>query len=160
MADDKIVNDSFSTRVVHAAQSPSGTRFIFANGRQEMYVCDSKAHGRLKPSLVKKASSKIPESAFRPGQLAVSFPQETEALACWVKSGKLLLRTIRMQDGIEAFSDYDLRSDFDRLAVERPLAADFHTQRRRHSLLSSELVAEIDGLPSVPRPDLPELSSM
>ncbi|EHA21878.1 hypothetical protein ASPNIDRAFT_41197 [Aspergillus niger ATCC 1015] len=159
MLDDKTTNDSFSTRVVHAAQSPSGTRFIIANGMCEVYVGDSKANGRLQLSRVRKASSKISPSVFRPGQLALSFPQETEVLAFWVKAGKLVLRSVRMQDGIETTSDCDLRSDFDRLVVERPLAADFHSQRRRHSLLSTELLAEIDGLPSLPRPDLPELSS-
>ncbi|OJI83714.1 hypothetical protein ASPTUDRAFT_190162 [Aspergillus tubingensis CBS 134.48] len=159
MLDDKTTNDSFSTRVVHAAQSPSGTRFIIANGMCEVYVGDSKANGRLQLSRVRKASSKISPSVFRPGQLALSFPQETEMLAFWVKAGKLVLRSVRMQDGIETTSDCDLRSDFDRLVVERPMAADFHTQRRRHSLLSTELLAEIDGLPSLPRPDLPELSS-
>ncbi|PYH89178.1 hypothetical protein BO71DRAFT_363986 [Aspergillus ellipticus CBS 707.79] len=160
MSDDKIVNDSFSPRIVHAAQSPSGARFVMANGMGDMYICDAKVNGRLKPTRVRKASYKIHPSVFRPGQLALSFPQETEALAFWVKAGKLVLRTVRMLGGTEIISDYDLRSDFDRLVVERPMAADFHTQRRRHSLLSHGLVAEIDGLPSIPRPDLPELSSM
>ncbi|PWY92669.1 hypothetical protein BO70DRAFT_384138 [Aspergillus heteromorphus CBS 117.55] len=160
MADDKTVSDSFSPRIVHAAQSPSGSRFVMANGTGDIYLCDDKVNGRLKPTKVKKASYKIHPSVFRPGQLALSFPQETETLAFWVKAGKLMLRTVRMLGGTEAVSDYDLRSDFDRLVVERPMAADFHTQRRRHSVLSHGLVAEIDGLPSIPRPDLPELSSI
>ncbi|RAH83668.1 hypothetical protein BO86DRAFT_31517 [Aspergillus japonicus CBS 114.51] len=159
MTDNKITNDPFSTRIVHAAQSPSGSRFIIANGMCDIYLCDAKASGGINRSRLKKASYKMNPAVFRPGQLALAFPQEYEMLAFWVKTGKLMLRTVRMQGGIESVSDYDLRPDYDRLVVERPPVADFQTQRRRHSLLSHELVAEIDGLPSIPRPDLPELSS-
>ncbi|KKK16696.1 hypothetical protein P175DRAFT_0535825 [Aspergillus ochraceoroseus IBT 24754] len=160
ISDENIASDPLSTRIVHAAQSPLGLRFVMANGMKQMYLCDSTNKGPLTPMRLKKASSKISHSVFRPGQLALSFPDENEVFAFWVKEGKLILRTIALNPTGETFSDYDLRSDFDRLVVERPPSSDFHRQRPpRPSSLSRQVMAEMDGIQAIPRPNLPELSA-
>lgn len=151
-------NGTISPRIVHGAQSPSGSRFVLANGMKQMYLCDSTASGSLIPTKMKKAISKISPSAFQPSQLALSFPGENEVFAFWTREGKLMLRTISLHAGGEAVSDYDLRSEFDRLLVDRPLA-DFHRSRHQPSSLSRQIDSEIEGLQTqpIPRPNLPEL---
>jgi hypothetical protein len=128
-----------------------------ANGMKQMFLCDSTASGSLIPTKMKKAISKLSPSVFKPGQLALSFPEESEVLAFWAKEGKLMLRTISLHAGDEAINDYDLRSEFDRLVAERPPATDFHRPRHRPSSLSQQVDLEIASLQSVLRPDLPEL---
>jgi hypothetical protein len=125
---------------------------------KQMYLCDSTASGSLIPTKMKKAISKISPSAFQPSQLALSFPGENEVFAFWTREGKLMLRTISLHAGGEAVSDYDLRSEFDRLLVDRPLA-DFHRSRHQPSSLSRQIDSEIEGLQTqpIPRPNLPEL---
>lgn len=118
LADPNIVSDPLSVRIVHAAQSPSGTRFAMANGAGEIYMCECKANTVLTPYQLKKAASKISIAAFKPGNLTLSFPQENEILVFWAKDGKLSLRAIRYIEGAEVISDFDLRPDFDRLFVE------------------------------------------
>ncbi|KAL5042924.1 hypothetical protein BDW71DRAFT_133056 [Aspergillus fruticulosus] len=152
-------SDPVSPRIVHAAQSPSGSRFVLANGIKQMYLCDSTASGSLIPTKMKKAISRISPSAFQPSQLALSFPGENEVFAFWAREGKLMLRTVSLHAGGEAVSDYDLRSEFDRLLVERPLVTDFHRPRHQPSSLSRQIDSEIEGFQTqpIPRPNLPEL---
>ncbi|KAL4755549.1 hypothetical protein BDW72DRAFT_164041 [Aspergillus terricola var. indicus] len=161
LSGEALTNGTISPRIVHAAQSPSGSRFVLANGIKQMYLCDSTASGSLIPTKMKKAISKISPSAFQPSQLALSFPGENEVFAFWTREGKLMLRTISLHAGGEAVNDYDLRSDFDRLLVERPLA-DFHRPRHQPSSLSRQIDSEIEGLQTqpIPRPNLPELPAV
>ncbi|KAL4879619.1 hypothetical protein BJY04DRAFT_228980 [Aspergillus karnatakaensis] len=153
---EEITKDPMSPRIVHAAQSPSGSRFVMANGMKQMHLCDSTASGSLIPTKMKKANSKISPSAFQPGQLALSFPGENEVFAFWAKDGKLMLRTISLHAGGEAISDHDLRPDFDRLVVERPPTTDFRP-RHQPSSLSRQIDSEIERFRPIVRPNLPEL---
>ncbi|KAL2800783.1 hypothetical protein BJX66DRAFT_290120 [Aspergillus keveii] len=152
-----ITSNPLSPQIVHAAQSPSGSRFVMANGTKQMYLCDSTASGSLIPTKLKKAISKISPSAFRPGHLALAFPEETEVVAFWSKEGKLMLRTISLHTGGEVISDYDLRPEFDRLVVERSLVNEFYRPRHQPSSLSRQIDSDIEALHSIPRPNLPEL---
>ncbi|KAL2865848.1 uncharacterized protein BJX67DRAFT_357522 [Aspergillus lucknowensis] len=154
-----ITSSTLSPRIVHAAQSPSGSRFVMANGLKQIYLCDSTATGSLIPTKMKKAASKISPSAFRPGQIALSFPEENKVVAFWAKEGKLVLRTISLHTGGEVISDCDLRLEFDRLVVERPPANDFHRRRHQPSSLSRQINIEVGGFQSLTRPNLPELSA-
>ncbi|KAL3482444.1 hypothetical protein BJX99DRAFT_2636 [Aspergillus californicus] len=157
-----ITSNPLSPKIVHAAQSPSGSRFIMINGMKQMFLCDSTASGSLIPTKMKKAISKIGPSAFRPGQMALSFPEENEVFAFWVKEGKLMLRTISLHAGGEAIIDYDLRPDFERLVVERPPVNEYHKPRHQPSSLSRQIdttIQEFQDFQSVSRPNLPELSA-
>lgn len=149
---------SFSTKILHAAQSPSGSRYAIANGVNEIYICDYKPDGPFNPIRIKKASSKISSSAFRPGKLLLSFLHENILLIFWVKDEKLMLRTVRLNDGGELINDYNLRADLERLMAERTPNASSRTQSPRIGVPSSP-VMERRG-PSISlRPDLPELAS-
>ncbi|KAL2825694.1 hypothetical protein BJY01DRAFT_230077 [Aspergillus pseudoustus] len=154
---DTITSSPLSPQIVHAAQSPSGSRFVMANGMKQMYLCDSTASGSLIPTKMKKAISKISPSVFRPSHLALAFPEETEVVVFWSKEGKLMLRTISLHTGGEVISDHDLRAEFDRLVVERPLANEFYRPRHQPSSLSRQIDSDIEALQSIPRPNLPEL---
>ncbi|KAL2815497.1 hypothetical protein BJX63DRAFT_389673 [Aspergillus granulosus] len=155
---DIITNSPLSPQIVHAAQSPSGSRFVLANGMKQMYLCDSTASGSLIPTKMKKAISKISPSVFRPGHLALAFPKETEVVAFWPKEGKLMLRTISLHTGGEVISDHDLRTEFDRLVAERPpLANELYRPRHQLSALSRQMDSNSEALQSIPRPNLPEL---
>ncbi|RDW86746.1 uncharacterized protein DSM5745_03388 [Aspergillus mulundensis] len=159
LSSEAFTSDSVSPRIVHAAQSPSGSRFVLANGMKQMYLCDSTTSGSLIPTKMKKAMSKISPSAFRPGQLAFSFPGENEVFAFWAREGKLMLRTISLHASGETVSDYDLRSEFDRLVIERPLVTDIHRPRHQPSSLSRQIDSEIEVIQTQPvsRPSVPEL---
>lgn len=160
MSDNDLTSDPFSTRILHAAQSPSGDQIAVANGMNEIYLCGYKSNKTLNPCRMKKAAAKINSSAFKPGQLILSVPQTDHLLAFWVKGEKLMLRTVKMRDGNENVSDFDLRSDFDALAAMRPPAGGLQFQPRRPSL-TSRPVAEMEGSGPgfMPRPRLPELPS-
>ncbi|KAL4779812.1 hypothetical protein BJX76DRAFT_364901 [Aspergillus varians] len=160
LSGEAFTSDPVSPRIVHAAQSPSGSRFVMANGMKQMYLCDSTASGSLIPTKMKKAISKISPSIFRPSHLALSFPGENEVLAFWEKEGKLILRTISLHAGGEAVSDYDLRPELDRLVVERPPTSDYRRPRHQPSSLSRQIESEIEGFQQpLPRPNIPELST-
>jgi len=148
----------FSTKILHAAQSPSGSRYAFANGLNEIYICDHKPHGSFNPIRIKKASSKISSSAFRPGRLLLSFLQENILFVFWVKDEKLILRMVRLNDNGEFISDYDLRADLERLVAERTPSTSSRTQSPRISVPSSPVVEKRGPSISL-RPDLPELAS-
>ncbi|KAL4948281.1 hypothetical protein BDW69DRAFT_176805 [Aspergillus filifer] len=157
LSGESFTSNPLSPRIVHAAQSPSGSRFVMANSMKQMFLCDSTASGSLLPTKMKKAMSKIVASAFRPNQLIFSFPGENEVFVFWAREGKLMLRTISLHAGGEAISDYDLRSEFDRLLVERPMAGDFHRPRHQPSSLSRQIDSEAEEFRSIPGPDLVEL---
>ncbi|KAL4938002.1 hypothetical protein BDV06DRAFT_215452 [Aspergillus oleicola] len=159
LSSEAFTSDPLSVKIVHAAQSPSGSRFVMANGMKQMFLCDSTASGSLIPTKMKKGITKIAASAFRPNQLAFSFPGENEVFAFWAREGKLMLRTISLHAGGEAISDYDLRSEFDRLLVERPMAGDFHRPRHQPSSLSRQIDSEavVEEFRTIPGPDLVEL---
>ncbi|KAE8350718.1 hypothetical protein BDV28DRAFT_138608 [Aspergillus coremiiformis] len=157
LADKDILHDPASTRIIHAAQSPTESQFAIANGMNQIYLFDSKASGTLRVTRMKKASHRISSSVFRPGYLTLSFPQDDEVLLFWMDNGKLMLRTVRLHDGTQTSKDYDLRSDFDRLMLDRPTS---DLQHRRTSLLANPQRAEFEGrLISIPTPTLAELPS-
>ncbi|GMF71258.1 unnamed protein product [Aspergillus oryzae] len=146
VADKDMLKDPNSTRITHAAQSASGSQFAIANGMNQIYLFDSIASGSTRVSRMKKASHKISSSVFRPGYLSLAFPQDDEILLFWMDNGKLMLRTVRLHEGTQTSNDYDLRSDFDRLILERPTA---DAQLRRASLLSKQQSPELDGYISI-----------
>ncbi|RJE21159.1 hypothetical protein PHISCL_06504 [Aspergillus sclerotialis] len=157
MSDTEITSDPFSTRILHAAQSPSGSQYAIVNGMTEIYLCDYKSNNTLNPCRMKKAASKISSSAFKPGHMVLALPQENHLLAFWVKGEKLMLRTVGVRDGSEVVSDFDLRADFDAVVgMARPPSGGFQLQPRRQSLVS---IVEMEASPYVPRPGLAELPS-
>ncbi|KAH8716965.1 hypothetical protein GQ44DRAFT_712987 [Phaeosphaeriaceae sp. PMI808] len=117
-------NETFSTKVISAAQSPSGSTFIITNAMTEIIQFEYTAKGTLSPRKLKKSSSKMSTSVFRPGAIALSIPTEDLLQAFWVKDGKCMLRTIKLSAG-EAIKDLDLRPHYDRLMdlKERPIIA-------------------------------------
>jgi hypothetical protein len=134
--------ETYGTKVVHAAQSPSGSRFVIANGMTEFYLFDYKPNGTLSPRRMKKAASKMHSSTFKPGQLALSMPHEGMVLAFWVKDQKLTLRVFKVGDG-ETFSDFDLRAGYDSAIREKPRSAESAFEFRRPSLPAGTAVLEL-----------------
>lgn len=161
ITEENIMSDQSCSTIIHAAQSPSGSRFVIANGNNQICLCNTNPSGTLRPSRTKKASSKISPSVFKSGKLTLSFPRENEILLFWIKQGRLMLRVVRLYEGSETVSEYDLRSDFDRLVIERSQMAGSPAHHRQYSLLSNQPIAEMDGLALPPprRPDMPELPS-
>ncbi|KAH7393020.1 hypothetical protein BKA66DRAFT_457420 [Pyrenochaeta sp. MPI-SDFR-AT-0127] len=117
-------NETFSTKIISAAQSPSGSTFIVANGMTEIIQFQYTAKGTLAPHRLKKSSSKISTSVFKPGHLALAMPQENCLRAFWIKDGKCMLRSINVGT-TETIKDIDIRSHYDRLMSlkERPIIA-------------------------------------
>ncbi|OCK85328.1 hypothetical protein K432DRAFT_400416 [Lepidopterella palustris CBS 459.81] len=112
---DELQNEEYSTKIVHAAQSPSGSSFTVANGMTELIQFEYTPKGILSSRKLKKAASKIGNAAFKPGCLALAQPQENVVQAFWIKDGKMMLRTIKMGNG-ESYRDCDIRAHYDRLA--------------------------------------------
>ncbi|KAF2826414.1 hypothetical protein CC86DRAFT_467125 [Ophiobolus disseminans] len=111
---DPLQNETYSTKIISAAQSPSGLTFIVANSMTEIIQFEYTAKGRLSPRKLKKASSKISNGVFKPGAIALAMPSESTLLAFWIKDGKCMLRTIKL--GItETIRDVDIRLHYDRL---------------------------------------------
>ena len=117
-------NETYSTKIVSAAQSSSGSTFIVANGMTEIIQFQYTAKGILSPHRLKKSSSKISASVFKPGAIALAMPQEDVLRAFWIKDGKLMLRSIKLGT-TETIRDVDMRSHYDRLMSlkERPIIA-------------------------------------
>ncbi|KAF2180176.1 hypothetical protein K469DRAFT_639939 [Zopfia rhizophila CBS 207.26] len=111
---DTLQNETFSTKVVHAAQSPSGTTFTVVNAMTEIIQFEYTAKGTLSPRKLKKAAGKISTSVFKPGSIALAMPLENCLQVFWVKDGKCMLRNIKIGTG-ETFRDYDIRPHYDRL---------------------------------------------
>lgn len=158
MFNGEATSSPFNTQIIHAAQSPSGSRYAVASGTSEIHICDHKPGTTLNPIRIKKASSKIPSLAFRPGKLSLSFLRENILLVFWVKDERLMLRTIRLNESGEAVPDYDLRADFERLMAERVPSASSRAQSPGASLLSQP-VLEVEAPPVSPRSDLHELAT-
>ena len=118
---DHLVNEESSTKVLHAAQSPSGTRFTTVNSMTEMHVYNYKSNGMLNGCRLKRATSKLSSSFFKPGHMALAMPQDNIVLLFWIKETKLMLRKIKLDD--ETHNDYDLRQDYEHLIHERPMVS-------------------------------------
>jgi hypothetical protein len=115
---DALQNETFSTKIVAAAQSPSGSVFVVANAMTEIIQFEYTAKGTFTPRKLKKASSKMSNSVFKPGAIALSMPAEDVLKVFWIKDGKCILRTIQL--GItETFQDVDIRSQYDDLVHRR-----------------------------------------
>jgi hypothetical protein len=111
---DALQNETYSTKIVHAAQSPSGMTFIVANAMTEMIQFEHTAKGTLSPRRLKKSSAKISNGIFKPGGIALAMPLENILQCFWVKDGKCMLRTVKI-GAVESFRDYDIRPHYDRL---------------------------------------------
>ncbi|KAF2710903.1 hypothetical protein K504DRAFT_500839 [Pleomassaria siparia CBS 279.74] len=112
---DALQNEQYSTKIVHAAQSPSGTSFIVANAMTEIIQFEHTAKGTFSPRKLKKSSSKISISVFKPGSVALAMPLENALQCFWIKDGKCMLRSVKIGTGGETFKDYDIRAHYDRL---------------------------------------------
>tara|TARA_R110002003_G_scaffold1048_7_gene22211 strand:- start:914 stop:2062 length:1149 start_codon:yes stop_codon:yes gene_type:complete len=120
---DPLQNETFSTKIVSAAQSPTGSTFIIANAMTEIIQFEYTSKGTLSPRKLKKASSKISNSVFKPGAIALGMPAENILQAFWIRDGKCMLRTIKL-GGTETIKDTDIREQYDRLmSLERPVVA-------------------------------------
>lgn len=115
-------NETFSTKILSVAQSPSGATLIVANSMTEIIQFEYTPKGTLSPRKLKKSSSKISSSAFRPGAIALAMPAEDTLLVFWIKDGKCMLRTVKL--GVtESIKDVDIRPHYDRLMDEVGRAA-------------------------------------
>lgn len=111
---DVLQNETYSTKIVHAAQSPSGATFVVANAMTEIIQFEYTAKGTLSPRKLKKSSGKISNSIFKPSAIALAMPLENVLQCFWVKDSKCMLRSVKIGTG-ETFRDYDLRPHYDRL---------------------------------------------
>jgi len=107
-------NETYSTKIVAATMSPSGSAFIVANSMTEMIQFEYTAKGSLSPRKLKKSSSKISNSVFKPGAIALAMASEDTVLAFWIKDGKCMLRTIKL-GATETVKDLDIRPHHDQL---------------------------------------------
>ena len=111
---DALQNETYSTKIVHAAQSPSGI-FVTVNAMTEMIQFEYTSKGQLSPRRLRKASSKIPNSAFEPGAIALGMPMDNVLQCFWIKDQKCMLRTVDIGATGETVTDFDLRLHYDRL---------------------------------------------
>ncbi|KAH7073549.1 hypothetical protein BKA63DRAFT_603910 [Paraphoma chrysanthemicola] len=118
---DPLQNETYSTKIVAAAQSPSGSTLIVANAMTEIIQFEYTSKGTLSPRKLKKASGKMSNSVFKPGAIVLGMPEENVLLAFWIRDGKCILRTIQL-GGTETIKDVDIREQYDRLmSLERPV---------------------------------------
>ncbi|OCL02328.1 hypothetical protein AOQ84DRAFT_304929 [Glonium stellatum] len=119
---EELQNEEFGTKIVHSAQSPSGSVFAVANGMAEIVQLEYTPRGTLYPRKLKMGSSKISSAAFKPGCIILAMPHESVIQAFWIKDTKLMLRIIKVNNG-ETFRDYDIRPHYDRIFSGRATAA-------------------------------------
>jgi hypothetical protein len=110
---DTLQNETYSTKIVHAAQSASGI-FVALNAMTEIVQFEFSTKGLLSPRRLKRASRGIPNSAFKPGAICLAMPVDNIIQCFWIKDQKCMLRTVHVATG-ETVSDFDLREQFDRL---------------------------------------------
>ena len=129
-------NETYSTKIIQGAQSPTGETFTVANAMTEIIQFEYTARGTLSPRKLRKASSRISQSVFKPGAIALAMPLETVLQMFWVKDGKCMLRSVKMGP-VEQTYDHDLRPHYDRLLTlkTKPVIA------RAPSLMIPELDA-------------------
>ncbi|KAF2274287.1 uncharacterized protein EI97DRAFT_435373 [Westerdykella ornata] len=111
---DTLQNETYSTKIVHAAQSPSGASLVVANAMTEVIHFEYTVKSTLSPRKLKRSASKIPHSVFKPGAIAMAMPLENILQCFWIKDGRCMLRTIRVGEN-EGYREVDLRSNFERL---------------------------------------------
>ncbi|KAF9731818.1 hypothetical protein PMIN03_008876 [Paraphaeosphaeria minitans] len=111
---ENLQNETYSTKILQAAQSPTGETFIVMNAMTEIIQFEYTTKGMLSPRKLKKASSKISQGVFKPGAIALAMPLESVLQIFWVKDGKCMLRSVKI-GAAEQFKDYDLRPHYDRL---------------------------------------------
>ena len=133
---DNLQNETYSTKIVQAAQSPTGESFTVVNAMTEIIQFEYTARGTLSPRKLKKASSKISQGVFKPGAIALAMPVENVLQMFWVKDGKCMLRSVKI-GSVEQSHDHDIRPHYDRLMSlkTKPVIA------RAPSLL----IPELDG---------------
>lgn len=111
---DNLQNETYSTKIIQGAQSPTGETFTVANAMTEIIQFEYTARGTLSPRKLRKASSRISQSVFKPGAIALAMPLETVLQMFWVKDGKCMLRSVKMGP-VEQSYDHDIRPHYDRL---------------------------------------------
>ena len=123
-------NETYSTKIVFAAQSPSSQTYIVANAMTEIIQFEYTPKGRLSPHKLKKAAAKISSSVFKPGCITLAMPQDNCLQCFWVKDGKCMLRNIKLGLG-ENIRDIDIRPQYDRLMAlkDKPVIARAPTLR-------------------------------
>jgi len=133
---DTLQNETYSTKIVHAAQSPNGSAFVVVNAMTEIIQFEYSPKGSLSPRKLKKPSSKISTNVFKPGAIALAMPMENVLQIFWIRDGKCMLRSVKM-GATESYKDYDIRQHYDRLMSlkNKPIIA------RAPSLMIPELEA-------------------
>ncbi|CAI6330036.1 unnamed protein product [Periconia digitata] len=120
---DPLQNETYSTKIINAAQSPSGATLIAVNAMTEVIQFEYTTKGHFAPRKLKKSASKISTSVFKPGAIALAMPLENLLQMFWIKDGKCMLRSVKIGVG-EQFKDYDIRPHFDRLmSMQKPVIA-------------------------------------
>jgi hypothetical protein len=120
---DSLQKEVYSTKVACAAQSPSGSTFIIANSMTEIIQFEYTTNGTLSPRKLRKSSSKISTSVFKPSSLVLAMPEEDILQCFWVRDGKAMLRTVKV-GSTETFTDIDIRPHYERLvSLSRPVIA-------------------------------------
>lgn len=113
---------TFGTKVITAAQSPSGEKFVLANGINELVLLGFKAGGQLAPRRLKNGQAKMVAGAFRHGHVALGMPSDEDVwvLACsWKESGaKMMLRAVKVSVDGETYNEVDIRERFEAVMKE------------------------------------------
>lgn len=102
-------NETYSTKIVCAAQSPSGALFVVANAMTEIILFEYTTRATLNPRKLKKVSNKIPHAVFKPGALTMCFSREDLLRVFWVRDGRMVCREVGL-GGREEVRDGDLRA--------------------------------------------------
>ncbi|KAF1918188.1 hypothetical protein BDU57DRAFT_547277 [Ampelomyces quisqualis] len=110
-------NETYSTKIICAAQSPSGSTVVVANAMTEIILFEYSSRGTLNPRKLKKVSHKIPHGVFRPGAMEMCMPREDLLRMFWVRDGKFVVRSVWL-GGREEVRDGDLRGEYERVARE------------------------------------------
>jgi hypothetical protein len=150
-----------SAKILHAAQSPSGSRFAIVNSMTEIHVFTYKQNGKLNNRKLKKSCTKIPSSSFKRGQMVLSMPQDNTLLVFWAKETKLVLRKIKIDD--ETYSDYDVRPEYEYLTQERSMilpSSPEDSRRPSHVPPSSCIIAELPTSAVPPFASITEMQDM
>ena len=150
-------NETYSTKVVYAAQSPSSHSFIVANAMAEIIQFEYTPKGLLSPHKLRKAASKIHYGVFKPGCIALAMPLDNCLQAFWIKDGKCMLRNVKL-GAREDYRDFDIRPQFDRLMAikDKPVIARAPTLRIPELDAGSGSGISVSVSAASSRPDLGE----
>jgi hypothetical protein len=74
--------------------------------------------GTITARQLKKCASKLPPNVFKPGNLALAFPEPQTGLAFWIKDSKFLLRKMDIGQSADSYTDFDIHRLVNRLHSE------------------------------------------